>query len=162
TCASAGSALAPDRRQGGLHMRVQVALLAVLIGGAAWAGAPKQEGVIDPKADAGLRRMGAYLGSLKTFKGDATTVDQHLTTGGQKVQELQQSRLTVQRPNAFRVDRVSPAGHGVLRDDGKQFSAYNKEKNVYATAPAPAKIDAAVDDFRDRLHVDAPGGDLIV
>jgi hypothetical protein len=57
---------------------------------------------------------------------------------------------------------VSPRGHVTFVYDGKSFGIYNKEKNVYATAPAPSQIDAAIDDARDRLHVDAPGGDLLV
>jgi hypothetical protein len=36
------------------------------------------------------------------------------------------------------------------------------DKNVYATAPAPAKLDTAIDDARERLKADFPGGDLLV
>jgi hypothetical protein len=140
---------------------------------AAWAAAePKQpagktpegaqEGVIDPKADQALKRMSDYLGNLKSFQVESDTVDEKYTRDGQKIQELQQSTITVRRPGELRVDRVSPRGHAVFRADGKQFAVYNKDKNVYATAPAPEHIDQAVDEVRDKLNIDAPGGDLIV
>jgi hypothetical protein len=155
-------------------MWIRMAVLSVLVGGAVWtvqakeAASPpqapeaKQEGVIDPKADAALRRMSDYLAGLKSFRVEATTVDEKITTEGQKIQEVKESRLAVKRPNQFRVDRVGPNGHAVFRDDGKRFSLYHTERNVYAQAPAPDTIDAAIDDARERLHVDAPGGDLIV
>jgi hypothetical protein len=155
-------------------MQLRLALLLGLVGAVSWATEPKsppptaskgetaEEGTIDPKADAALRKMGDYLHSLKSFGVEATTVDEKVTTEGQKVQEVQHSKMIVDRPGSLRVERVSPNGHTTFRTDGKQFSAYNKEKNVYATAAAPPDLDTAVDQFRERLHVDAPGGDLIV
>lgn len=154
-------------------MRVHVALMAVLVGATAWAteaqpkqaprgGAQAQEGVVDPKADAALKRMSDYVGNLKSFRVETTTVDEKVATDGQKIQEVQVSTVTVRRPGQVRVDRVSPAGRAVFVDDGKQFTLYNRDKNVYATASAPPRLDAAVDEARGRLHLDAPAGDLIV
>jgi hypothetical protein len=149
----------------------------VLVGGIAWATEPATpgaqpkragaaqgtgEGVMDPKADAALRRMSDYLTSLKTMRVDTTTVDEKVTTNGHKVQQLQDSHVTVERPDALRVDRIGPNGHVTFRYNGKEFWIYNKDRNVYAMAPAPAKLDAAIDDVRDRLHIDVPGGDLLV
>jgi hypothetical protein len=136
--------------------------MAVLAGTMAWATEPKQEGVIDPKADAALRRMSDYVGGLKTFKVDATTVDEKVTADGQKVQALQQSTLTVRRPGELRVDRLGPNGHATFIYDGKRFALYNRDKKVYATEAAPPTLDEAVDKARERLHVDAPAADLIV
>jgi hypothetical protein len=120
------------------------------------------ESVIDPRADTALRQMSAYVAGLKSFRLEATTVDEHITTDGQKIQELKDSKVSVKRPNALSVERTGPAGHVLFRYDGKRFAWYGVEKNVYASEPAPARLDAAVDEARDRLHIDAPGGDLIV
>jgi hypothetical protein len=148
----------------------RVAVLAML-GKVAWAGEATQpaapateanEGVIEPKADAVLHRMSDYMTGLKTFKVETTTVDEKVSTDGQKVQELQESKVMVQRPGQMRVDRVSPRGRSMFLDDGKKFALYNKERAIYATSPAPARLDAAIDEARDKLHIDAPGGDLIV
>src|SRR5580704_766049 len=154
-------------------MLLRMMLLAsVLAGTTAWADKPPptpangsgtdREGVIDPKADAVLHRMSDYLVSLKSFRVDATSVDEKLTTDGQKIQEIKESKIAVKRPGDLRVDRTGPKGHAVFRDDGKQFSLYVPDRNVYAVAPAPAELDAAIDEARDHLSIDAPGGDLLV
>jgi hypothetical protein len=131
--------------------------------GAAPSTAPTtKEGVIDPKADAALRHMSSYLTGLQRFRVDTTTVDERFTANGHKIQQVQNAHITVERPDRLRVDRVSPAGRTVFRYDGKRFSIYNQDHNVYALAPAPPRLDAAIDDARTRLHVDAPGGDLLV
>jgi hypothetical protein len=126
------------------------------------AGAEEKEGVIDPKADAELHKMSDYLASLQTFSVETTAVDEKVSTDGQKIQELSQSTIAVQRPGGIRIDRTSVRGHAVLRDNGKEFTVYNLEKNIFARAPAPPTLDAAVDEARARLHIDAPGGDLLV
>jgi hypothetical protein len=148
-------------------------LASVFVGAAAQAGsehgataAPasgaEREVRIDPKADVALHRMSDYLARLKTFRVDTTSVDEKITTEGQKIQEIRESKIAVKRPGDLRIDRVGPNGHAVFCYDGKRFSFYNSEKNVYAVAPAPATLDAAIDEARDRLHIDAPGGDLLV
>jgi hypothetical protein len=120
------------------------------------------EGVIDPKADAILHRMDDSMTKLKTFRVETKTVDEKITKDGQKIQAVQMSDITVKRPGQMRVDRVGPNGHATFRDDGKHFALYNKDKNVYAVAAAPGNLDAAVDQARSRLGIDAPGADLIV
>jgi hypothetical protein len=125
--------------------------------------APKtDEGVIEPQADAALHRMSDYLAGLKAFRMETTTIDEKITTEHQKIQELKESKVVVKRPGMLRIDRVGPKGHAVFRDDGKQFTLYHSEKNIYTDAPAPPTIDAAVDNAGSRLDIDAPGGDLIV
>jgi hypothetical protein len=123
---------------------------------------PTTEGVIEPKADAALKKMSDYLSNLKSLQVQTTTVDEKFTADGHKIQQVQDSTVTVARPNDLRVDRTGANGHTIWRYDGKRFSAVNKDKNVYATAPAPPKLDAAIDEARERLKVDLPGGDLLV
>ncbi len=126
------------------------------------AAAKAQEGVIDPKADAVLRRMSDYLSGLKSFRVEATTIDEKVTTEGQKIQEVKESRVALRRPADLRVDRVGPMGHVIFRYDGSQFSIVSVERKLYATAAAPGKLAAAIDQARDKLQIDAPGGDLLV
>ncbi len=130
--------------------------------GAAKSAAAERAGAIDPKADAALHRMSDYLSGLKTFRVDTITVDEtKVDKEGQKIQQLAESRFAVRRPSDLRIDRVSANGRVVFRDDGKQLSVVNSDKNIYATAPAPAKLDQAADEARKQLQVDAPGVDLL-
>jgi hypothetical protein len=130
--------------------------------GAAKSEAPQKAGAIDPKADAALHRMSDYLAGLKTFRVDTSTVDEtKVSKDGQKIQALAESKIAVRRPGELRIDRIGRNGRVVFRDDGKQFSVFNSDKNIYATAPAPANLDQAADDAREQLQVDAPGVDLI-
>lgn len=145
-------------------MWFRVAIATLLLGGIAGATGTtsSKEGVIDPKADAALRRMSDYVGKLQSFRVDATTVDEKVTKDGQKIQEVQQQAITVKRPGQMKVDRLGPNGHATLLDDGKQLALYNSDKQVFATAPAKPELQGAVEDVRNRLNVDAPGADLFV
>jgi hypothetical protein len=139
-------------------------MIGALIGGVGVGGsaAAQKAGPIDPKADAELHRMSDYLSGLKTFRVDTSTVDEtKVGTDGQKIQELADSKMAIRRPGELRIDRLGSRGHVVFRVDGKQFSVYNSDKNIYATAPAPAQLDQAADVARTQLEVDAPGVDLI-
>jgi hypothetical protein len=163
-------------------MRYQLALIGVLVGGvgggaaiaagtepgqappegAAKSAAGEKAGAIDPKADAALHRMSDYLAGLNTFRVDTATIDEtKVNKDGQKIQTLAESKIAVRRPGELRIDRISSNGRVVFRDDGKQFSVYNSDKNIYATAPAPAKLDQAAEDAREQLQVDSPGVDLL-
>ena len=130
--------------------------------GAGKSAAAGKEGVIEPKADAELRRMSDYLAGLKTFRVETNTVDEtKVSKNGQKIQQLAESKIAVRRPGEMRIDRLSAGGHVVFRDDGKQFSVYNSDKNIYATKAAPDNLDQAADDAREALQVDSPGVDLL-
>jgi len=51
---------------------------------------------------------------------------------------VKESKVAVKRPDKLRVDRAGPKGHAVFRDDGKLFTLYHAEKNVFTDAPAAA------------------------
>jgi hypothetical protein len=119
------------------------------------------QGKIDPYAEAVLKHMCDYLGGLRSIRVDTTTIDEKVATTGQKIQEVKESRVELLRPNRLAVDRTGPAGHVLFRYDGKQFAVYGIHQKLYASAPAPASLDAAIDEARDRYGVDAPGGDLL-
>jgi hypothetical protein len=69
--------------------------------------------------------------------------------------------MVIRRPGEMRIDRLGPNGHVVLRDDGKQLSVFNSDKNIYATRPATGDLQQTADEARHQLQVDAPGVDLI-
>jgi hypothetical protein len=153
---------ADGEREGAMQRRRSAIVYLSIVGGLIGAANAWAEGVIDPRAHAALERMCDYVGGLKSFRVDTTTIDEKVTTAGQKIQEIKESKVTVQRPNRLAVDRIGPAGRVLFRYDGKQLAVYGVDKNVYAAAPAPATLDKAIDEARDRFGIDAPGGDLVV
>jgi hypothetical protein len=116
---------------------------------------------VDPKADELLRKMSTQLGHLKTFSFEADHVLEVVTKDGQKLQFVAQSRVSVQRPNKVRSDRLGPIADMTLYYDGNKISVFGKRTHFYATSPAPDNIDAAIDFARDELGLEAPAADLL-
>ena len=129
---------------------------------AAAAGYAEDEGVIEPEADAALRRMSAYLAGLQSFHVDVRTIDELVTKEGQKIQFVRDTKVAVRRPDRLVAERLGPAGQVTLHYDGKQISVHSPELGVYAVAPAPADLKSTIDFARDRLGIDAPAGDLLL
>ena len=127
------------------------------------AGQAEEEGVIEPEADAAFRRMSAYLDGLEGFRVDVTTTDELVTNDGQKIQLVKETKVAVRRPDRLLAERMGPAGHVILRYDGKQISVHGAELGVYAVESAPPELKATIVDYaRDRLHIDAPASDLLL
>ncbi len=122
---------------------------------------PAAKGEIDPKADELLRKMSTELAAMKRFQFDASHVMEAVTKEGEKIQTVAQSSVQVQRPNKLRSDRMGPLAGVTFYYDGQNISVYGKRDNLYATAPAPDKLDAAIDFARDKLSLDAPAADLL-
>lgn len=120
------------------------------------------EPVIEPEADAALRRMSVYLAELKSFRVDVTTTDEFVTKEGQKIQFVKETKVAVRRPDKLWADRIGPRGHVELRYDGKQISVHGPELGVYAIEPAPPDLGGMIDFARDRLGLEAPAGDLLL
>jgi hypothetical protein len=117
---------------------------------------------IDPQATTLLQKMSDYLSSLSTFKVDAQSADEKVTTDGQKLQFVADTRVEVQRPNRMRADRVGPLANVTFRYDGKSFNVYGNKTGYYAQFPAPPTIEQAIDAARVKLGVDAPAADLYI
>jgi hypothetical protein len=118
-------------------------------------------GGIDPKAEAVLKRMSHDMTALHSFKftGDSST--EGVLKNGEKLQFDATSQVAVKRPNKLRSDREGEEHHMVLYYDGRDMSLLGKKANLYATVPAPANLDAAIDFARDRLGLEAPAADLL-
>lgn len=121
-----------------------------------------EEGMIEPEADAALRRMSEYLGELQGFRVDVTSTDELVTKEGQKIQFVKETKVAVRRPNKLLAERIGPAGRVVLRYDGQQISVHGTDLGIYAVESAPVDLKAMIDHARDSLHIDAPAGDLLL
>ncbi|NVB85370.1 MAG: DUF2092 domain-containing protein [Kofleriaceae bacterium] len=116
---------------------------------------------VDPKADALLRKMSSTLGNAATLQFDADHVLEVVTNDGEKLQFLAKSKVSVERPNKVRSDRVGAVADMTVRYDGNQLSIFGKKTKMYAQTEAPPTIEETLDFARDKLGIEAPGADLI-
>jgi hypothetical protein len=117
----------------------------------------------DPKADRLTKRMSDYLASLETFRFVADHITEVVLDTGQKIQLGALSDVKVKRPNMLKSRRLGQlVADATLFYDGKNITIFGGENKYYATAPAPATLDEAVDFAGEKLNLETPAGDLVV
>ncbi|MEJ8810535.1 DUF2092 domain-containing protein [Variovorax ureilyticus] len=136
-----------------------IASIVVMALGAQPAGAQSSD--IDPHATQLLRRMTEYLAGLKHFSVDSDSTLEVVLTTGQKLQFDTAATATIRRPDRLRAERRGEVVDQVFYYDGASLTLFNLANRRYATVPAPATLDAALDFARDRLDIVAPASDLL-
>ena len=116
---------------------------------------------IEPQADQLLRQMSDYLARLQSFQVRSSAIDEVVTTAGQKIQIVSESQVTLERPNRLRSEQLGGDSGLTFWYDGKTMTLECRAAHSYETVPAPATIDAAIDQARKQLQIDAPGADLL-
>ena len=133
-----------------------LALMTVSVAAQVAAAAP----AIDPDAIEALKKMGAYLNSLKAFRvQSATTRDEVLETG-ENIQYSGTTDMLAQRPNRLRLDVKSDRKARMWFYDGKSFTLYSPRTGYYATVSAPATIGQLADDLQEKYGLPMPLVDL--
>jgi hypothetical protein len=119
-----------------------------------------QEPMLEPAAVDALKRMGAYLRSLKAFEVDATTTDEEVLDDGQKLQRESQATLLAKVPDRLRVHVSNDRHDRLYLFDGKNFTLSAERANMYATVKAPATITQLASKLEDEFGMDLPLADL--
>ncbi|MBS2031817.1 MAG: DUF2092 domain-containing protein [Deltaproteobacteria bacterium] len=142
---------------------------AALAGPPAFAAQPQgtqagvaQQAVVEPQADQVLRKMSDYLKGQQSFTFDTNSTQEAVTTEGQKLDFESAQQVAVRRPDKLRSERKGPATATEFLYNGKDFTVYGQKSGFYATAPAPAQLDQAIDAARAKFNIDAPAADLLV
>jgi hypothetical protein len=141
------------------------AAFVLIAGGGAWA-APSALGsrpapALDPRALSLLHAMSDFLQAQQKFTVHADGSLEVVLTDGERVEYDHDNEVWLKRPNKLRSER---RGENVSADffyDGQTFSLIGAERRYYATAPAPATIDQALDVARDRLGLETAAADLL-
>jgi hypothetical protein len=115
-----------------------------------------------PEAVEALRKMGAYLRSLKSFSVRAYQSKDQILDSGQKVQVSQTVDLWVRRPDRMRVDVQSDRRSRQLFYDGKTLTIYGPQSGYYASFPAPPTVKGVVDDAETKFGLQVPLADLFL
>jgi hypothetical protein len=105
--------------------------------------------------------MSNSLAVISSFGFDADHVTEVVLRSGEKLAITGTSRVRVQRPDKLRSDRRGEATDVSLFYDGQTIALAGYRNNLYATAPAPPTLDAAIDFAREQLGLEAPASDLL-
>jgi len=115
---------------------------------------------VDPDAVEAVKKMGAYLRTLKVFQvhGDITHDD--VLEDGLIVQSNSKVDMLALKPDRMRVEVVSDEKHRLYLYDGKTFTAWGKLTNYYATVPAPPTIPELFKQVQEKFDIELPLIDL--
>ncbi len=116
---------------------------------------------IDPKVDALVKGMTAYLTGLPAFTVSATNTMQVILTSGQKLDFEAVSSVTVRRPDRIRTRREGVAVNADFYYDGKTVTVFDRTTKFYTQNDAPPTIDELLGVLQSLLGVEVPGGDLL-
>jgi hypothetical protein len=120
-----------------------------------------QDPEVEPEATRILKRMTDYVGGLKRFSLNTENMFEDVLVSGQKIQYDFTARVSIQRPNKLRAERVGDILNQVLVYDGETLTVYNREDNYYAVADAPGNIDDLLVFARDHLDIVPPSSDMV-
>ncbi len=123
--------------------------------------AAAQPAGIDPQATKLVKASTDFLASQKRFSAETRSSLEVVLTSGQKIQFDHLARLSVQRPNKLRADRVGDLVEQAFYFDGKSLTIFNPGEKYFATVAAPGTIEELLDFARTRLDIVAPAGDLV-
>ncbi len=120
-----------------------------------------QDAGVEPEATRILKRMTDYVGGLERFSLDAENMFDDVLESGQKIQYDFMARISIQRPNKLRAERVGDILNQLLVYDGETLTIFNREDSYYAVADAPANIDDLLVFARDQLDIVPPSSDIV-
>ena len=117
--------------------------------------------VLDPQADALLKKMSDYMGGLKSFSADAFVFDEQVRGDGFKLSVLRSGSIKVQRPNKFYIARK-----GMIRDqeaffDGSKLVLHAKRLKAALEIPIRGDINAGLNGAAEPSGNELPARDLL-
>jgi hypothetical protein len=124
------------------------------------ADAKNADSAVDPDAVEAVKKMGAYLRTLKVFQvhGDITHDD--VLEDGLIIQSNSKVDMLALKPDRMRVEVVSDEKHRLYLYDGKTFTAWGMLTNYYATVSAPPTIPELFQQVQEKYDIDLPFIDL--
>jgi len=117
------------------------------------------QSVVDPSSVAALKRMSAYLQSLKTAEIVSESSLDVVTAEGQRVQLDGITGYKIRKPG-FVITYVSDLKTRSFYYDGKNFTVYAPILGFYATVPAPPTNREVLDTIYNNFGIALPLEDL--
>jgi hypothetical protein len=122
--------------------------------------AKQQDSNIDPAAIDSVKKMSAYLRSLKVFQVQGAITHDDVLEDGLIIQSSSKVDMLAAKPNRLRAEVTSDDKHRLYLYDGKTFTAWGKLNNYYATVPAPPTIPELFKQVDEKFDIELPLIDL--
>jgi hypothetical protein len=117
--------------------------------------------LIEPRAAELVRRMSDRLTRLTAFALEAEEVYDEVPADTPRRQLTSIRRVAVRRPDRLVGDTAGDALNRSFWYDGRTFSAYDREQNVWASGTVPPTIDEALDWILDQTGTVIPLADFL-
>lgn len=126
-------------------------------------GASSSASAQAPNADALelLKSSTDYVASLQQFTVQSESTIEAVLISGQKIQFSNNASMALLRPNKLSAKREGDLIDQHMYYNGKTFTFFNPDANVYAIASVPATLDGMLDTIRDQFDIIAPASDLM-
>jgi len=122
---------------------------------------PPPPPIVEQAALDRLKRMSETLAAAKAYSFHARSTAEVSAKTGQFLTHFIESNVSLQRPNKLTAKVTGDLQSFELYYDGKDVSALDPKKNLYATAKAPATIDELLPFVMDKAGIDFPSADLM-
>ena len=109
-----------------------------------------------------LKTMSDYLTSRSGFSAEFDIDLEIITPDIQKIQYTSSGKVSLSRPDKLRAHRLGGYSDAELVFDGKTLTLVDKYRNVFAQAEAPGSVDQLIEQMRQDLGIEMPGGDLLL
>ncbi len=101
------------------------------------------------------------LTALSAYSFQATVTLDKVYQDGSKIQTNRNMLVTVQRPNAFRIETDGDDFQAISVFDGKTFSLALPDQKIYAQISAAVDTDSLMDLLSTKYGIESPLGDLL-
>jgi hypothetical protein len=115
----------------------------------------------EAEAKALLKAMSDYLAAQKSIDITYDNTFEVVTTDKQKIAVAASGDVQLMRPDKLRATRHGGFANVEMILDGKTFTVFGKDANLYVQAPMSGTIDQDINTIREQLHRSLPGADLL-
>ncbi len=115
---------------------------------------------IDSSAVAILDKMNAVVGNLHSCSLSLTTEYDILDDRLGLVTHSDVANVYLKAPDKLYVSKSGDKGNKEFYYDGKNFTYYSKDNNLYSTVPAPPTIIQTIDSIHNTFGIDFPASDF--
>ena len=117
--------------------------------------------LVDARADELVRAMSERLARETTFAIEAEEIYDEVPEHSPRRQLTNSRRVWMRRPDRLAGDASGDAVNRSFYYDGRTFTAYDKEQNVWASGGVPPTVDAALDWVFDQTGTVIPLADFL-